>query len=329
MLAKRVQSFTWSNHGNLGDDWIGDVAKQYFPEIVPVTEQRSLNPLRLGRHVLKRDDGRPLEQQLLLWGGGWLAADRPHSRTVAAWARHLDSPDISARGVGLGIGPFTEVDAGQRQHIANIFDALNGALTVRTFADLTHVPDGCSASVGCDIALLDRRFDRFSYEGHTGDYIVLSFPAYSPHWARTRPWMTEKWYLEQVESMVHCSVARRRVVFVEFDQMLGATSDSNYWKHLATEIVKPASIEEAAGIFRRAREVFAGRLHAAILGAVVGAPTLALAYHHKFEVVSELGIPAAGLMKEPGSMPRPEVADPAVLARVRERGNDVLSLVQC
>lgn len=329
MRAKQVQSYTWSNHGNLGDDWIGDVAKQYFSDIVAVSERRSWNPLRLGSHVLKREDGKPLDRELILWGGGWLAADRPSSRTVSAWARHLDFPNLVAKGVGLGIGPFTEVDENQKKQIGSIFDALDGALTVRTFADLEHVPEGCSASVGCDIALLDRRFDGYSYEGHSGDYVVLSFPAYSPHWARTRPWMTEKWYLEQVESMVQNSEARNRVIFVEFDQMLGSTSDGSYWRHLATEVVKPSSIEHAAGIFRGARGVFAGRLHAAILGAVVGAPTLALAYHHKFEVVSELGIPTAGLTQEPGSMPRPETADPDVLARVRQRGTDLLSFVRC
>lgn len=326
--TKVVQSYTWSNHGNLGDDWIGEVARQYFPETIAVREKRSLNPLNLGRHVLSRDDGKPLENHLMLWGGGWLAADRPTSRTVSAWARHLSRPGMLVSGIGLGIGPFTHADRQQEAQIDDISRALSGALSVRTFADLRHVPTGCDASVGCDIALLDKRFFEFSYSGKDSGYVVISFPAYSLHWMRSRPWMTEEWYLRTVESMAQNSTASE-VVFVEFDQMLGLKSDSSYWSHLSSRVVKPTSIQEAAQIFAGAREIYAGRLHAGILGAVVGAPTLALAYHHKFEVLSELGIPTVNLETEPNSLPLPDIADDIVLKDVRERGRNQLSLVRC
>lgn len=328
MKTEDLQCYTWSNHGNLGDDWISSVAPQYFPKAIAVREKRSVNPYKLGRYVLKRDDRRRLEDHLVLWGGGWLAADRPGSRTVSTWARHLSKPDFSVSGIGLGFGPFMHADCEQHTQIEAISEVLSGALSVRTYADLKHIPAGYQGSVGCDVALLDKRFFESCYSGGNSNYDVMSFPAYSSHWMGSRPWMTEEWYRYTVESMVRNRPASR-VVFVEFDQMLGSTSDGSYWKHLADDVIKPSTIRQAARIFRDARSVFAGRLHAGILAAVVGAPTLALAYHHKFEVLSELGIPTINLVTEPKSVPRPDTRDSTVLEAVRRRGVEQLSLVRC
>lgn len=324
-----TQCYSWNNHGNLGDDWIGEVSRQYFKRVISVSERRSLNPLNVGGYRLKRADRRNASGELVLWGGGWIAADRSDSRTFRAWSRHVSRQVNRIVGVGLGIGPFINVTEQQQSDIDTMFSAFDGRLGVRTFADLGHLPDGYSASVGCDVAILDQRFAAPSQDTNgTDSYVVFSFPAFSPHWAEKRNWMTEEWYLDQIGSLAARIARKRRIIFVEFDQVKGHTSDSAYWSHLPAMVLRPRSIEEAASVFRGAHEVYAGRLHAAILGAVVGIPTLAVAYHHKFEVVSELGIPTLGLCDAPSIVPAPERADLTVLSGVRERGLDVLSTVR-
>lgn len=325
-----TQCYTWNGHGNLGDDWIGEVRSQYFDDVIEVREKRSLNPMKFGRHQLARDDGETVTGQLVLWGGGWVAADRPGSRTMSAWARHLSSGQRDAIGVGLGIGPFTHGTPQQMEETKTFLDALRGRLAVRTLADLHHLPAGQKAILGCDAALLDKRFwSEPEYSGAESPYVVFSFPAYSAHWMSSRVWMSEAWYLRQVGSLAEKISRTHQIVFVEFDQMVGSTSDSDYWRHLPGVVVsRPGSIEEAADVFRQAWQIYAGRLHAAILGGVVGSPTLAVAYHHKFEVVREIGIPTIGLAEQPGDSPQPDFADRGALEQVRRRGLDALAAVR-
>ena len=326
--SQTTQCYTWNGNGNLGDDWIGEVSAQYFDSVMAVREERSINPMRLGRHRLVRGDGKAFTGGLVLWGGGWIAADRPGSRTMTAWARHLRGQVKEVSGVGLGIGPFIDETQKQKQDTKSFFDALQGRLAVRTVADLEHLPKGHTAILGCDLALLDRRFwAETQYSGADSDYVVFSFSSYSAHWAVTRAWMTEDWYLRQVGALAEQISRTHRIVFVEFDKMFGSTSDSAYWRHLPGVVARPNSIEEAAELFRNAWQVYAGRLHAAILGAVIGNPTLTIAYHHKFEVVSELGIPTIGLIDRPMELPEPKIADVNVLDRVRKRGLEALTAV--
>ncbi|MFW0774884.1 polysaccharide pyruvyl transferase family protein [Paenarthrobacter nitroguajacolicus] len=183
--------------------------------------------------------------------------------------------------------------------------------------------------VGCDVALLDQRFlGGGQYSGRDSDYVVFSFPGYSPHWALTRPWLTEEWYASTIRDLAAQISQTQRIVFVEFDQVIGRVSDSDYWAGLPCTLARPATIEDAAALFRNASHVYAGRLHAAILGSVLGVPTLAFAYHHKFEVVSELGIPTVGLTGPCATLPKPERPDMTILESVRQRGLDVLSSVR-
>lgn len=324
--GQETQCYTWNGHGNLGDDWIGEVAVQYFDRVVPVAEKRILNPLRGGGHRIKREDGKSLDGPLVLWGGGWIAADRPKSRTIPAWARHFKSQISTVYGIGVGIGPFTNTAPKLQADIASFFEAIGDRISVRTFADLKHLPKGQTAHVGSDIALLDDRFfDADQYLGEDSDYVIFSFPAYSAHWLMDRPWMSEEWYLTKVGLLAEQAVRGHRIIFVEFDKRVGLTSDSAYWSHLPGIVARPRNIEEAAELFRKAQRVYAGRLHAAILGAVLGVPTLALAYHHKFEVVSELGIATAGLTEEPELFPHPASADRHALAIVRQRGTEAIA----
>ncbi|GAA3309968.1 hypothetical protein GCM10017710_05570 [Arthrobacter ramosus] len=259
--------------------------------------------------------------KLVFWGGGWIAGDRPESKTIRNWVRHLNGPIKEVLGVGLGIGPFLNSTKRHQSDIDHFFGKLSGRISVRTSTDLEHIPNGHSAILGCDVALLDKRFyGDPSYSGSQSDYVIFSFPSYSSHWVASRPWMTERWYLDYVRNLAEDVRRENRIVFAEFDEVRGSISDSSYWSHLPAKVVRLKSMDEATALFSNAKAVYAGRLHAAILGAVIGNPTLALAYHHKFGVTAELGIPSMGLTREPTNLGAPVSADLSILDRVRQRG---------
>lgn len=315
----RRRVYTWAGHGNLGDDWIFEVAGQHLePHLV--RERRTVR--QWGRHVLDDvDPGLPL----LLWGGGWLAADRPGSDTLRRWSRHVAAESGPVSAFGVGAGPFSSARPGDERDLASILGGVDG-LVVRTAADLETLPPGTEASLGCDVALLDRRFgpDRVSSASGPGRGLIFAMPAWRDHWLTGRPWLTESSYRELVERAVRD--AGPRLTQVIFDS--GSDhADERYWSYLGGEVVRPATITAAATVFSSGDCVLAGRLHAGVLAAVLGLRALVIGYHHKFGVLEELGMHVVGA----GDLRAAEVAwrsaDPQALALVRRRGALALQTV--
>lgn len=318
----RRRVYTWAGHGNLGDDWIFDVAGQHV-EARLVRERRSVR--RGGRHVL--DDVDPA-LPLLLWGGGWLAADRPGADTLRRWSRHLAAERRPVRGFGLGVGPFGAARPDDERALAGILGAVD-ALVVRTAADLDTLPPGAEASLGCDVALLDRRFapdrvDRLGTGARSGRGLVLALPAWRDHWLLGRPWLTESAYRDLVERAVRdAGPSLTQVIFDSGSDH----ADERYWSYLGGDVLRPADIMEAAAAFTAGERVLAGRLHAGVLAAVLGMPALVVGYHHKFGVLEELGMHVVGTGDLRTAEVAWQVAEPEALAQVRRRGASALGTV--
>lgn len=315
----RRRVYTWAGHGNLGDDWIFEVAGQHL-EARLVRERRAVR--RWGRHILDRVD---TAVPVLLWGGGWLAADRPGSDTLRRWSRHLAAESLPVRAFGLGVGPFTSARPDDERALVRILRDVD-SLVVRTAADLDMLPPGAEASLGCDVALLDRRFapGRVGPGSGTGRGLIFAMPAWRDHWLLRRPWLTESSYRQLVERAVRDAGAPLTQVI--FDSS-SDHADERYWSYLGGEVVRPATITEAAAVFTAGDRVLAGRLHAGVLAGVLGLRALVIGYHHKFGVLEELGMHVVGTADLRSAEVAWQAADPEALDLVRRRGAAALQTV--
>jgi hypothetical protein len=325
------QTYSWAGFGNLGDDWIAEVAAQRLG-VTSISERRCVSLSCLGRYGLGPHAHEGRGAPLLLWGGGWLAADRPESTTLDRWSHNLRRYRGKARAFGLGIGPFPDLTAHDERRLAEIFDQITGPVLVRSPSDLFNLPSGIQGQVAADVTLLDHRFqsgcESFASiaRAEQAPYIAVSLPRYSQHWRDERPWIDEQWYRHWVRKCVMQRQANERIVFVEFDNGGRSTAlgDADYWSDLTQEVVRPTTIIEAAEVFGQAQWAFAGRLHAGILATLMRVPVLAFAYHHKFEVLSELGVTVCGLSERPNGGELPSVVAELALQSVRVRAETAL-----
>lgn len=310
-------TYSWDGHGNLGDDWLAEVRRNCLPATA-VSERRALRlpvPWRYELRPSARDD------VLVLWGGGWLAADQPRSTTVERWAHHLYRHRGNVCAFGIGIGPFHHLTSRGQRNLDLIVQRLSGRASVRTVRDVEL--SGDSFALGCDPALLDTRYDR-THSPVGGGRHVVSMPAWRSHWLVERPWMTELHYREAVRTQVEEHARGAETIFMEFDSGRGGTPDSEYWSFAGWRTIRPQSVSQAADILRTARSATLGRLHAAIMAGLVGTPAVAVAYHHKFAAVEEIGLPTAGIETPWNSTLAPGTADPSLIRLVRKRGTLIL-----
>lgn len=317
-----MRVYSWQGHGNLGDDWIFDVAEQHL-DAEPAHERRRVRGV--GRYRLV-PNAQKAGTPLLLWGGGWLAADRADSDTLARWARHVQDEARPVHTFGLGLGPFDQARPGDVGALNTILASVV-TFSSRTQADAGHLPDGVAHRLACDPVILDRRFvaarERTRPRGpSTEPYVVISLPAWRPHWAEAKPWLDEDGYNAFVDDALADAPTRR--LFVEFDST-DASRDMRYWSRLQAEPLRPSSIEAAADAFVHADRALVGRLHAALLAGLVGTPALAIGYHHKFESVEELGVPTVGLTALRSTDIRWGAADQDRITVVRRRGAAALA----
>lgn len=321
--ARRI--YSWSGNGNIGDDWIQEVSSQYV-DTETVRESRSIR--RLGRHELRSIVRKPQESPLVLWGGGWLASDRPRSQTLKRWSAHMSKEKGSVAAFGIGVGPFDAGGPKEEKRLDKVLGMINH-LSVRTAADLELVPGAYRAKLACDPTLLDKRFADAQWletlrHGGRGrhDYAVFTMPRWRPHWQQHRPWLTESNYRTYVaRALEDVGLPVKHVIFDSSTM----DSDETYWSHLGLQVVRPRSTVDAAGVMANASKAICGRLHAAIMSALLGIPTLAIAYHHKFGVLEELGMQVAGAYEFHTASIDWHVADGRRIGEVRDRGTRVLS----
>lgn len=306
--------YSWSSRGNLGDDWIHSVASLVFENFTAVYEKRS--PWLLGSHYLAtRQNKRPKKgSRILLWGGGWLAGDQRNLRVYRRWSRHFHQ-NYKFFGFGLGIGPFHFFQAQWAWILSNI----QQPIFVRCESD-EHSGIEFKTELAADVVFLDQRISGSTNVAKSGT--VFSLARYSAHWLDHNPSLTEVRYRELVCEIQKSLSLLGPCTFVEFDS--GGrrdSSDSNYWSFLDMPVLKPKTVEDAFEIFQRAETVVASRLHAGILGALVGAKVLALSYHHKFESLREIGVEVIDDFSVDSSTSSisPRIANGAKIAEVRER----------
>lgn len=311
--------FTWNGRGNIGDDWLSDVAHSLWPLSKKLYESRKLSIST--SYKLRNING---IDRIILAGGGWLAADNPANLALTRWNAHSQENPIPLYSFGLGLGPF----AFQTREALQLLESLQSPIVVRTKADQNH-SFHLPTVLACDLALLDT--SEFLVGASERIYksknrlSVISFPSYHSHWKLIRPWLTEFWYREYVMNLVRKLSQNQDLVFISFD----SGKDIQYWKELQVPSYIPKSILEAAKIFQKVDSVISARLHCSLLAALMGKPQFSLAYHHKFDALSELGIYARGLSVEPHFDDFDiELASLNCLEDVRLRGMTVLREIQ-
>mgnify|MGYP002142485733 CR=1 FL=1 len=311
-----VAMYSWQGNGNLGDDWIGQIGKIEFPDSYPVHEYRDPKRFAHQNYRLRKSrfSLRDIRDPIVLWGGGWLASDRGTNESINRWLQHLERTNVPVFGFGLGVGPFTLGDSSHDE----LLNRLQAPLYVRSTADLEYADK--AAHLSGDVVFLDSRIPLLESQTTLHGLVGLSLPRYSPHWALTRPWITEKWYRDRVAAYIAAAPQGSKVLFIEFSA--GSSfkdSDSYYWRELDALFVKPRNELEAAEFMRSCDSFLAGRLHAGFLAALSGIPTVGLAYHHKFLALAETGIPVEGIREEPTDLVKPLQADPRAVEKIRAR----------
>lgn len=308
--------YSWNKHGNIGDDWIAAVAQRRVSG-VPVRERRTVP--KIGAYRLSPRHG-ATSRPLCLWGGGWLAADQGNNDTLQRWHSHLNKESLPVRTFGLGLGPF----GGDRSLSSQIELQLEEPILVRTEADRLQLADPLRALVSCDAALLDDTFDGCWDENSARDHVVICAPAWRPHWLGYDPDLTEENYRATV--MRHVRMAKSsglQTIFVPFDTTCNS-ADLRYWRNVCDRVETASSVVEAAEIIGTARWALCGRLHAGILAAVCGTPTVAIPYHHKFDVLGELQVP---MVRRVDERVESEPASVEAIRDVRARGEKCLDLL--
>ncbi|WP_272946707.1 polysaccharide pyruvyl transferase family protein [Arthrobacter sp. ERGS1:01] len=282
----------------------------------------------LGSHVLKGAGARDRSATLCLWGGGWLAADQRNVETLVRWEKHLSVRRGETLGLGLGLGPF---ESGNGTTMARrVLARFSKPIVVRTQSDVANAEGIVPTILGGDLSFLDQEFrsaDGFHRAQSDSHTTIISFPRYGKHWIVQRPWLTEDWYRNYVESIVRRQLVKGTVMHVQFDKGQNGRGDNEYWSHLNVEFVSPNTIDEAAAHYLTASEVYAGRLHAALLAVNLDIPTVAVAYHHKFECVEETGVQVVGLHEKPDHIP---IAKPPVgrlVQEIRDRTQEACRVV--
>lgn len=313
----RVLSFSWSNQGNIGDDWLGSTVAQHFDATTVVERRRWL----AGQHRL---DARRADRQLplLLWGGGWLAGDQARNNALDRWSRHLARRTSPTFGIGLGIGPF-----GDSVKAARVLSQLS-VVVARTQEDCRTASEYTDALLGCDTALLERSVEPQSDPANSLEltpYTVVGLPAYRSHWVRFKPWLTEQRYLATVHRVL--KLIPSPPMWVTFDRT-EARRDARYWEARGKTITDLKSVAAARSLIGGADATVAGRLRCALMSAALGRPTIALSYHHKFDAARELGVPVLLGEEDEWSSLDFRVASASALDTVRTLGLHALNVVR-
>lgn len=304
--------YSWSGNGNLGDDWIQEVGLQYFPSALRF-EDSKLKFFNLAFFKNRLVPQKTRGHSLLIWGGGWIASDQKKYKTMRRWANHLRR----FRKVyifGSGMGPF-EFDL---TYVEKFFSSASG--TIYTRSSIDRPVSYPNFRLSCDIAFLDKRMTigNFSTNQPRANKFACSFPAWSERWLEQNPNLDEDKYKNFVVHLVQSLDPHREGLFVEFDAGGSGVSDSDYWSCLGLTVQRTANIMEAKSLIEETETFAAGRLHAGILAAMSGCKVVAIGYHHKFDILSEIGVYVEKSLDMPFST-MPIKANVSEIYKVRDR----------
>lgn len=323
----RIAVCAWAGMGNVGDDWLLETCLRQLPsglDIELLLEPGAVSdwPLEVTRwpRVRRVRDvrrllafARELNERLdaiVFAGGGWLAGDQG-VRSPARWLLRLIGVKVPVLGLGLGCGPFEGLATrALGRAVLRKFDRLS----VRTEQDRAWVESlsGRSPEVIGDLSFLALDAPRASTPRREG--VVVCMPRPREHW-----WQGGIEEYRAATTHLARTLARgEQVTHVSFQQGDGH-SDSAFWRDEG--IIDLPTAAHAADIMSESRIVIAGRLHAAICAAGTGAAVIAMGYHHKFDVLRDLGIDPSDMATLSGKNgpEQPAVADPERIAESRRR----------
>jgi len=279
-----IDLFTWAGNGNLGDDWILEVGSRIFPNSRVVKEAWCKYPWHWGTRCLVGMHSQDSKKPILLWGGGWLASDQKQYRTLRRWKRHVLRAKASGRevfGFGLGLGPFTYDLASK----AAVLNALNGKLWVRSASDLIDSAE-VNPTYASDCTLLElNNLVAKPKTQKVWDYLIC-LPEYSSHWENQIDGLSNEKYFATVDLLMSSIPPNAKVAFLE-----SVTGDLTDWQSNSYQVLRPESPEEMRENITSATCVVTARLHPGLMAAMSGSRVIAIAYHHKFNILEEFEIP--------------------------------------
>lgn len=319
----------WAGMGNVGDDWLAATIVDALPScdvallLEPGARAERLPPdcdilhwPVLSRHASARDIARFRRSMrtfdaVMLAGGGWFAGDQgPYS--LARWAGRLRLVRRPVIALGLGVGPFpgvlTRITAkfGLRRIASPLLvrteiDRREASALGRRDADSLGDPT-FAASIG--LGDVPRH----------GVVVAVARPA--SHWASNEG---EVKYLARVAALARRCASGERVTFLSFQTSPATARDEDPWYGIADEVVVPGSVAQALQVMNGARAAVTGRYHASVMAARLSVPQIAIAYHHKFDDLRQLGVPVVPLLAD---LSRTEPMPPDI-EQVTARGDRV------
>jgi hypothetical protein len=279
-----IDIFTWAGNGNLGDDWIYEVGSGIFPNSRAVREVWCKYPSHWGTRCLSVMHNQDSRNPILLWGGGWLASDQRQYRTLRRWRRHLQRAKASSRkvfGFGLGLGPFT-YDLANKDVVLN---ALAGKLWVRSVSDLI-VSAEANPKFASDCTLLQlNKLAAGPKAQKVWDYLIC-LPEYSSHWENQIEGLGNEKYFEIVDQIMSSIPPNSKIAFLE-----SVNGDLTDWQSNSYQVLRPESPREMREHIASATCLVTARLHPGLMAAMSGLSVIAIAYHHKFNILEEFAIP--------------------------------------
>jgi polysaccharide pyruvyl transferase WcaK-like protein len=292
-------SYSWNGLGNVGDDWIAQSFREYIEkkghQINSLTEPDSqVSNSKIGdltwvrfmnnfegvlklRHQLRSYDA------LIIAGGGWFAGDQS-LRNSFMWLLRLSVCPIPVYTVGIGAGPFSN-----RWQIL-IFKLIKRRIenfNVRHINDAEHLAQlGISDfSVSTDLTFLGP-LEYSGLQSQSREKCLVILPAWGKH--RDFPTYYE-WKSTLLQKLIELKISESDMYFVSFQKF--PHEDYDEWCEIFPRHLLVQSISEMERVFRGAKFVVAGRLHAGLAACRYEVPYISVVpYHQKFAILGELGL---------------------------------------
>lgn len=285
----KILLYSWAGMGNIGDDWLlsrsliefgaenCDVLAEPHAQLSFLSDSMRVvrwPPFGDGPKVISKFRDMLADYDVvILCGGGWLAGDQG-LRTPSRWAYRLAilPRHVEVWGMGLGVGPFPGgVSSALGRKILGRFTQLS--VRTRVDADWVKRISGRSPQIFGDLCISTPSPGRGSQLPGSGSTLVLPRP--SAHWWKHEPREFENYALRLADELA----PTRWLLFDSGDVRAGVHQ------------IAPSSVDGALRVIGESSRVVTGRLHAAIAAVVAGVPLCAFGYHHKFDLLSDLGVP--------------------------------------
>ena len=295
----KLISYSWNGLGNVGDDWIAQTFREYIEkkghQINSITEPNSqvsnskIGDLKWARYrnyfagVLKLRDQLRSYDALLIAGGGWFAGDQSLRNSIM-WLLRLSLCPIPVYTVGIGAGPFSN-----RWQIL-IFKLIKRRIenfNVRHIKDAEHLAQlGISDfSISTDLSFL-APLEYSVSQSQSREKCLVILPAWSKHHDSPN---YHEWKSTLLQKLIALKISESDMYFVSFQGF--PHSDYDEWCDIFPRHLSVQSISDVERVFRGAKFVVAGRLHAGLAACRYEVPYInVVPYHHKFMILGELGL---------------------------------------